>query len=64
MTRQRAYQLRHRKAGLCVLCGAKAVNANHCEYHRLSVNVVVRERQRKRKGWKKRYLWSESYRYG
>lgn len=30
---QDKYQLRRKKQGLCVICGDKAVNRNHCRKH-------------------------------
>jgi hypothetical protein len=44
MTRQRMYQLRHRAMGLCVNCAEPAVNADHCEKHRLNKRRQLRAR--------------------
>jgi hypothetical protein len=33
MTRQRKYQVEHKKRGLCVLCPKRLFNATHCKTH-------------------------------
>jgi len=33
VSRQRMWQLRNRKHGLCVICGLRAVTAEHCLKH-------------------------------
>jgi len=38
ISRQRAWQMRKRAAGQCVLCGKPRVNATHCETHRNDYN--------------------------
>lgn len=56
-TKQRRYQLRRIHDGKCKICGKPAVNSCYCANH-ASDN---RERVRKLKGYKKRYMESESY---
>ena len=50
-SRQRAWQLRHIDKGLCINCSNVAVAGNLCLDHALK----KRERQRLRRGSKKRY---------
>lgn len=33
VSRQRAYQIRNKAQGLCILCGKKARTKNHCDTH-------------------------------
>ena len=40
MTRQRAYQLRHRAADRCERCSRKAITALHCARHRRLRNAA------------------------
>lgn len=46
---QRAYQLRHKEQGLCILCSRKLVNATHCRIHRESYNRICRAYRASRK---------------
>jgi hypothetical protein len=63
VSRQRRWQLRKVRSGLCQICGFPAVTAFHCEQHRRAANLVQRERQRSVFGRTKRYLGAESYSY-
>jgi hypothetical protein len=64
MSRQRQYQLRHKRAGLCYHCGRPAANGTlFCELHRRKRNLENRERQRKRFKQKRRYRKAESYKF-
>ncbi len=56
ISRQRKYQLRRQKAGLCTVCGEPAVSSSRCLHHL----VKSRERLRKQYGRKRRYI-SMSY---
>ena len=56
ITRQRRYQLRHMKEGLCYRCPRKAVLGHHCLVHA----VLARERARKANGCVKR-IKAKSY---
>jgi hypothetical protein len=48
MSRQRKYQLRHKRAGLCYDCSRPAASGTLiCELHRRKRNLENRERQRK-----------------
>jgi len=38
ISRQRAWQMRKRAAGLCIICGKPRVSATHCEAHRVAYN--------------------------
>jgi hypothetical protein len=49
ISKQRAYQLRHKEAGLCARCSEKAVNETHCEKHRKMVNRISRKSMQRRK---------------
>ena len=57
VSRQRKYQLRKQRDGLCTECGAPA-QGSRCAKHL----VLARERQRVRKGTQRRYKGSMSYR--
>ena len=64
MSRQRKYQLRHKRAGLCCNCSRPVASGTlFCELHRRKRNLENRERQRKRFRRKLRYLKAESYRF-
>ena len=64
MSRQRKYQLRHKRAGLCCECSRPAASGTlFCELHRRKRNLECREKQRKRFKRKIRYLKAESYRF-
>jgi hypothetical protein len=64
MSRQRKYQLRHKRAGLCCNCSRPVVSGTlFCELHRRKRNLENRERLRKRFRRKLRYLKAESYRF-
>lgn len=58
VSRQRRYQLRKRRDGLCTECGAPADYASRCVKHL----VLARERQRSKKGLTRRYSNTLSYR--
>lgn len=58
VSRQRRYQLRKRRDGLCTECGAPATQASRCVKHL----VLARERQRSKKGLTRRYQNTLSYR--
>jgi len=57
ISRARRYQLRHKQAGLCMLCPAPAVNKNYRAKHA----VAAREQQRARMKFKRRNLGAASY---
>jgi hypothetical protein len=57
ISRARRYQLRHKQAGLCVLCPVPVVNKTHCAKHA----VAAREQQRARMKFKRRNLGAASY---
>ena len=62
MSRQRKYQLRHIRAGLCYDCSRPVSSGTlFCELHRRKRNLENRERQRERFRRKIRYLKAESY---
>src|SRR5882724_11710541 len=64
MSRQRKYQLRHKRAGLCCECSRPAASGTlFCELHRRTRNLENREKQRKTFKRKIRYLKAESYRF-
>jgi hypothetical protein len=58
ISRQRKYQLRMQRAGRCTECGEPAVLGSRCLAHL----VKARERQRKKRGLKRRYYGTMSYR--
>lgn len=49
VSRQRLWQLRRKKKGLCIICGAKAVTSLHCAEHAKnhSINVCAAIQRRK-----------------
>lgn len=58
VSRQRAYQLRHMEAGLCISCSRPAIEgAVKCKKHL----KATREGLRKRFSYRKRYRGSKSY---
>jgi hypothetical protein len=57
ISRARRYQLRHKQAGLCMLCPVPAVTKHYCAKHA----VAARERQRARMKFKRRNLRAASY---
>src|SRR6266498_4437730 len=64
MSRQRKYQLRHKRAGLCCDCSRPVAHGTlFCELHRRKRNLENRERQRKRFKRKIRYHKAESYKF-
>ncbi len=64
MSRQRRYQLRHSRAGLCHNCSRSVVNGGlFCEVHRRQRNLKHREWQRKKFKRKARYRKAESYKF-
>jgi len=58
ISRQRKYQLRMQQQGRCTECGEAAVLGSRCLAHL----VKARERQRKKRGLKRRYYGTMSYR--
>ena len=64
MSRQRQYQLRHKRAGLCSDCSRPVAHGTlFCELHRRKRNLESREKQRKRFKRKIRYHKAESYKF-
>src|SRR5438034_11475617 len=57
VSRQRKYQLRMQREGRCTECGEAAVQGSRCLKHL----VKARERQRKKRGLKRRYYGTLSY---
>ena len=57
ISRQRKYQLRCQRDSLCTECGEPAIMGSRCLKHL----VKARERQRKKRGLKKRYYGTLSY---
>ncbi len=57
ISRQRKYQLRMKRDKRCSECGAPAAAGSRCVDHL----VMARERQRRKKGLKRRYLGTMSY---
>ena len=58
VSRQRKYQLRMQRDSRCTECGEPAVQGSRCLKHL----VKARERQRKKRGLKRRYRGTLSYR--
>jgi hypothetical protein len=58
ISRQRKYQLRMQRDRRCTECGEPAAQGSRCLKHL----VKSRERQRKKRGLKRRYLNTLSYR--
>jgi len=58
ISRQRKYQLRKQREGRCTECGEPAAQGSRCLKHL----VKARERQRKKRGLKRRYYNTLSYR--
>jgi hypothetical protein len=58
ISRQRKYQLRMKRDQRCTECGEPAVQGSRCLKHL----VKARERQRKKRGLKRRYYGTLSYR--
>ena len=64
MSRQRKYQLRHKRAGLCSYCRRPVGHGTlFCELHRQKRNLESREKQRKTFKRKIRYHKAESYKF-
>jgi len=57
ISRQRKYQLRRQRDKRCTECGEPAVEASRCVKHL----VKARERQRVKRGLKRRYYGTLSY---
>jgi len=57
VSRQRKYQLRKQRDQRCTECGEPAVQGSRCLKHL----VKARERQRKKRGLKRRYYNTLSY---
>ncbi|HWX19940.1 MAG TPA: hypothetical protein VN578_08555 [Candidatus Binatia bacterium] len=57
ISRQRKYQLRMQRDRRCTECGAPAAEGSRCLKHL----VKARERQRKKRGLKRRYYNTLSY---
>jgi len=58
VSRQRKYQLRMKRDSRCTDCGQPAIQGSRCLKHL----VKSRERQRKKRGLKRRYHGTLSYR--
>jgi hypothetical protein len=58
ISRQRKYQLRKQRDRKCTECGQPAIQGSRCLKHL----VKARERQRKKRGLKRRYYNTLSYR--
>jgi hypothetical protein len=58
ISRQRKYQLRMQRDHRCTECGEPAIQGSRCLKHL----VKARERQRKKRGLKRRYYNTLSYR--
>jgi hypothetical protein len=58
ISRQRKYQLRMQRDHRCTECGAEAIQGSRCLKHL----VKARERQRKKRGLRRRYYNTLSYR--
>ncbi len=61
ISKQRRYQLRRLRDGMCIYCGRPAVITGKCEEHRQMLNIKDREKMRRRSGARGRYKNSESY---
>lgn len=61
ISRQRAYQLQHRKAGLCIYCSDGAVEQGMCWKHYRTSLITKREYRRRVLGSRRRNLNSRSY---
>ena len=57
VSRQRKYQMRMQRDGRCTECGERAAQGSRCLRHL----VKARERQRKKRGLKRRYYNTLSY---
>jgi hypothetical protein len=57
ISRQRKYQLRMQRDGRCTECGEPAAEGSRCVKHL----VKARERQRKKRGLRRRYYNTLSY---
>ncbi|SPE58955.1 hypothetical protein SBV1_2940004 [Verrucomicrobia bacterium] len=58
VSRQRKYQLRMQRDKRCTECGRPAAEGSRCLEHL----ILARERQRKKRGLKRRYFNTLSYR--
>ncbi len=58
ISRQRKYQLRMKRDRRCTECGEPSVQGSRCLKHL----IKARERQRKKRGLKRRYYGTLSYR--
>jgi|HubBroStandDraft_4_1064222.scaffolds.fasta_scaffold831049_2 hypothetical protein len=58
ISRQRKYQLRMQRDKRCTECGDPAARGSRCLEHL----IIARERQRKKRGLKRRYYNTLSYR--
>ena len=61
ISRQRAYQIRHKEQGLCLLCPVVAWKHDLCRRHYEDSLIQKREYMRKRKGCSRRNMASHSY---
>ncbi len=50
MTRQQRWQTKQHILGNCRICGKKAINASHCEFHKNEANKRKKLARRKRYG--------------
>ena len=57
ISRQRKYQLRMQREKRCTECGAPAIQGSRCLKHL----IKARERQRRKRGLKRRYYNTLSY---
>jgi hypothetical protein len=64
LSRQRRYQLRHKRTGLCHDCSRPATKGGlFCEVHRRKRNLKYREWQHRKFKRKTRYRKAESYKF-
>lgn len=61
LSRQRAYQFRHRELGLCWLCPEKVYRACLCEKHYQMRRIESREKYHRDNPGSRRYLNAQSY---
>lgn len=61
VSRQREWQLRKAKEGLCIVCGKPQSKGKFCDEHSLMHRVRQRELMRKKLGCSRRNLGAASY---
>ena len=64
VSRQREWQLRKAKEGLCIVCGKPQTQGKFCSEHTLMHRVRQRELMRKKLGCNRRNLGAASYQDG